>query len=327
MPDDRPISEAEIRLLPRWARVAFAARCARRVLPLFAKAWPDVPFFFSEAVRIAVETAEQMAALGDQPYADAAIDAARAATAAIHAAARAAYAADAAAYAADAAAYAADAAARAADADARAADADAKAAARAADAADAADAAARAAEARVAAEAADSRAADPYRAIYAARADVYANVYAVNAADAARAAAEYAVNAADAARAAAEYAAVAAYRAAAVAYRAAEHEMLASIRVDYQRILDLTLLHNWNDKTPVSPSVFDDIDSDVSKDADILRRIKVFQRGRLNKMLLGEQLLALYKALNDYCLARYRHHLPLTQFRELLLKHSGGESS
>lgn len=33
----------EIARLPRWARVAFAARCARRSLPLFRSGWPDAP--------------------------------------------------------------------------------------------------------------------------------------------------------------------------------------------------------------------------------------------------------------------------------------------
>jgi hypothetical protein len=34
-------TEEEIGKLPRWARVAFAARCARRALPLFKKHWPE----------------------------------------------------------------------------------------------------------------------------------------------------------------------------------------------------------------------------------------------------------------------------------------------
>ncbi len=34
-------TEEEIALLPRWARVALAARCARRVLPQFARVWRD----------------------------------------------------------------------------------------------------------------------------------------------------------------------------------------------------------------------------------------------------------------------------------------------
>lgn len=34
-------TEEEIALLPRWARVAFAARCARRVLPLYLHFWPE----------------------------------------------------------------------------------------------------------------------------------------------------------------------------------------------------------------------------------------------------------------------------------------------
>src|SRR4051812_9654562 len=34
-------TEEEIAKLPRWARVAFAARCARRVLPFAQVGWPE----------------------------------------------------------------------------------------------------------------------------------------------------------------------------------------------------------------------------------------------------------------------------------------------
>src|SRR5438552_2221502 len=36
-------TQEEIEKLPRWARVAFAARCARRVLPAFKHFWPEAP--------------------------------------------------------------------------------------------------------------------------------------------------------------------------------------------------------------------------------------------------------------------------------------------
>ena len=36
-------TEEEIAQLPRWARVAFAARCARRMLPMFKKHWSAAP--------------------------------------------------------------------------------------------------------------------------------------------------------------------------------------------------------------------------------------------------------------------------------------------
>ena len=52
----------ELTDLPRWACVAFAARCARRVLPLFARAWPAAPRRFSYAVARAVTLAERAAA-------------------------------------------------------------------------------------------------------------------------------------------------------------------------------------------------------------------------------------------------------------------------
>ena len=51
----------EIATLPRWARVAFAARCARRVLPLFKYSWPDAPEEYVAAVARDVEAAEQYA--------------------------------------------------------------------------------------------------------------------------------------------------------------------------------------------------------------------------------------------------------------------------
>ena len=52
---------AEILQLPRWARVAFAARCARRVLPQFNANWPDAPPEYAQAVESAVSIAESSA--------------------------------------------------------------------------------------------------------------------------------------------------------------------------------------------------------------------------------------------------------------------------
>jgi hypothetical protein len=104
----------DIKQLPRWAQVAYAARCARLVLPLFKENWPDAPKERVVAVEKAVEIAEQSAAAAAYAaFAAATADAAAAAAAAAaFAAVTAAAAADA--YAAD--AYAAAAAADAADA-------------------------------------------------------------------------------------------------------------------------------------------------------------------------------------------------------------------
>ncbi len=55
-------SEHALSSLPRWALVAFAARCSRRAEPLFHKAWPAAPHRVVMAVRGAVEYAEQAAA-------------------------------------------------------------------------------------------------------------------------------------------------------------------------------------------------------------------------------------------------------------------------
>jgi hypothetical protein len=55
-------SQEDLREVPRWARVAFAARCARRVQPLFQAAWPDAPGEYVEAVDRAIRVAEGSAA-------------------------------------------------------------------------------------------------------------------------------------------------------------------------------------------------------------------------------------------------------------------------
>lgn len=57
LPDEKDIAK-----LPRWAQVAFAARCARRVLPLFKYDWPDAPEKHVQAVENAVHLAEDSAA-------------------------------------------------------------------------------------------------------------------------------------------------------------------------------------------------------------------------------------------------------------------------
>jgi hypothetical protein len=54
------------RRLGHWSRVAFAARCARRVQPLFEEAWPDATEKRKEAVERAIALAE-LAATQRQP--------------------------------------------------------------------------------------------------------------------------------------------------------------------------------------------------------------------------------------------------------------------
>lgn len=51
-------TKAEIQALPRWVRVAFAARCARRVLPIFAHLQPGAPEQDLTAVEQAVSITE-----------------------------------------------------------------------------------------------------------------------------------------------------------------------------------------------------------------------------------------------------------------------------
>lgn len=54
-------TKEEIAKLPHWAQVAFAARCARRMLPMLAHAWPKVSADHSRAVAKAVSEAEHAA--------------------------------------------------------------------------------------------------------------------------------------------------------------------------------------------------------------------------------------------------------------------------
>ncbi len=76
-------TEEEIAQLPRWARVAFAARCARRVLPLFQRYWPNAPAEHLAAVTQAIDLSEQAAARAVKGVDDAATTA-RAANSAAH---------------------------------------------------------------------------------------------------------------------------------------------------------------------------------------------------------------------------------------------------
>lgn len=84
-------TEDDIRQLPRWARVAFAARCARRVLPLFQshRPGPGAPDEHTSSVVVAIEAVEQVAARAPSsaPARVAVIYAAAAAARATHAAA------------------------------------------------------------------------------------------------------------------------------------------------------------------------------------------------------------------------------------------------
>jgi hypothetical protein len=51
--------------LPHWARVAFAARCARKVLPLLRDAWPAAPASRVGDLEKAIEFAERSAAAAE----------------------------------------------------------------------------------------------------------------------------------------------------------------------------------------------------------------------------------------------------------------------
>ena len=59
-------SEEEIAKLPRWARVAFAARCARRVQLLYTHFWKGPTDYHRQDVSNAVDSAESSAARGSR---------------------------------------------------------------------------------------------------------------------------------------------------------------------------------------------------------------------------------------------------------------------
>lgn len=59
-----PTREEELRIVPRWARMAFAARCARRVQPIFMHDWPDAPEEHVKAVDTAITLSERRPAAG-----------------------------------------------------------------------------------------------------------------------------------------------------------------------------------------------------------------------------------------------------------------------
>jgi hypothetical protein len=61
-PSEQPSRQNPLDDLPHWKRVAFAARCARRVLPLLARYWPDIPYRYAQAPLRAIEVAERSAA-------------------------------------------------------------------------------------------------------------------------------------------------------------------------------------------------------------------------------------------------------------------------
>jgi len=64
--DKRPQSVGDaLDRLPHWARVAFAARCARKVLPHFRDAWPGAPARRVGYLETAIEFAERSAAAAE----------------------------------------------------------------------------------------------------------------------------------------------------------------------------------------------------------------------------------------------------------------------
>ncbi|MCA9304396.1 MAG: hypothetical protein KC996_09765, partial [Phycisphaerales bacterium] len=75
-------TKAEIAELPRWAQVAFAARCARRVQPFYKHSFPDATRINIDSIENAISLAEKYAAHFGTPDTTASFVAARKAEAA-----------------------------------------------------------------------------------------------------------------------------------------------------------------------------------------------------------------------------------------------------
>lgn len=63
-PKPPPVTEKELQQLPRWAIVAFATRCARRVEPLLAQVWSKAPYEHIQAISRSITIAESSARTG-----------------------------------------------------------------------------------------------------------------------------------------------------------------------------------------------------------------------------------------------------------------------
>ena len=57
-------TKAELMRMPKWATVVFAARCARRVQPVFTRVWKDAPRQHVEAIDKAISLSEAVAQRG-----------------------------------------------------------------------------------------------------------------------------------------------------------------------------------------------------------------------------------------------------------------------
>lgn len=228
-------TEEEIEQLPRWAKLAFAARCARRVLPLFTKYWPDAPKEHVDELAYAVEIAEKNASIAFG------ITDAQAETAES-----------------DEASFLYDA------------------------VQDAAIAATKDAKA-------DSRSSHvAYTVLYA----FTENSFTENSSRADISAA------------------------------AADKSSISSIRSDFTRIWNASRQNKWTDDTPVPPSVFGPLD-DIENDEHVVMALRAFGEPGVSASILADQMLAVYKALNVYTLAKYGKHLSRGEFRRLVLQNAG----
>ena len=109
--------------------------------------------------------------------------------------------------------------------------------------------------------------------------------------------------------------------------------MIPQIQTDFQIVLDKSRLEKWTDDTSVSPSVFGPIEHPITvvpkiadpivNDEHVVMALRAFGEPGVSASTLAEQMLAVYKALNVYTLAKYGKHLSRGEFRRLVLQNAG----
>ncbi len=108
--------------------------------------------------------------------------------------------------------------------------------------------------------------------------------------------------------------------------------MLSSIREDFARLLEASRRQNWDDTTPVPPSFFEPLGANlhglktadpVEPDEIVAMVLQALGEPGVDASTLAKHLLAMYKSLNQYTLAKYGRHLSRGQFRRLVLQHTG----
>lgn len=121
--------------------------------------------------------------------------------------------------------------------------------------------------------------------------------------------------------------------AAAAAYDAAESGVNKKlILADFNHLFALAKKHKWTDETPVPPSVFPPIDTSVKPEIQPVEMpdqeaktflLQAFGQPGVTASILAPHLLNVYKALNEYSLAKFGTHISRGKFKRLVLEYAG----